>query len=110
MSYAVSLVLLFLAAILEAGGDALMRLGIYSPTNLRRFVFFLMGGLVLTTYGYTVNAPRWDFGRVLGVYVAFFFLVAQLIAYFTFGQRPSTSTLVGGLLILSGGLIVSLGK
>ena len=109
MSYAASLVLLFLAAILEAGGDALMRLGIYSPTS-RRFVFFLAGCLVLTTYGYTVNAPRWDFGRLLGVYVAFFFLVAQLIAYFTFGQRPSISTLVGGLLILSGGLIVSLGK
>jgi hypothetical protein len=51
MSYAVSLVLLFLAAILEAGGDALMRLGIYSPTTQRRFVFFLVGCLVLTTYG-----------------------------------------------------------
>jgi len=42
--------------------------------------------------------------------VAFFFLVAPLIAYFTFGQKPSTSTVVGGLLIPSGGLIVSLGK
>jgi drug/metabolite transporter superfamily protein YnfA len=110
MSYAVSLVLLFLAAVLEAAGDALMRLGIYSPTTGRRFVFFVVGCFVLATYGYTVNAPRWEFGRLLGVYVAFFFVVAQLIAYFTFGQRPSTSVVIGGLLIVSGGLIVSLGK
>jgi drug/metabolite transporter superfamily protein YnfA len=110
MNYAVSLVLLFLAAVLEVGGDALVRVGIYSPAAARRFLFFLAGGLVLTTYGYTVNAPRWHFGRLLGVYVAFFFLVAQLIAYFTFNQKPSTYTVVGGLLILSGGLIVSLGK
>jgi drug/metabolite transporter superfamily protein YnfA len=104
------LILLFLAAVLEAGGDALMRLGIYSPTTARRFLFFLAGCLILTTYGYTVNAPRWNFGRLLGVHVVFFFLVAQLIPYFTFNQEPSTSTLVGGFLILSGGLIVSLGK
>jgi drug/metabolite transporter (DMT)-like permease len=110
MSYAVSLVLLFFAAVLEAGGDALMRRGIYSPTTGGRFLFFLAGCVVLATYGCTVNAPRWDFGRLLGVYVAFFFVVAQLIAYFTFGQRPSTSVVVGGLLIVSGGLIVSLGQ
>jgi len=66
MSYAVSLVLLFLAAVLEAGGDALMRLGIYRPATARRFLFFLAGGLVLTTYDYTVNAPNWDFGRLFG--------------------------------------------
>ena len=110
MSYALSLALLFLAAVLEASGDALMRQGMYSPTTARRFLFVLAGCVVLATYGYTVNAPRWDFGRLLGVYVAFFFLLAQLIAYFTFGQRPSTSVVVGGLLIVSGGLIVSLGK
>jgi len=103
------LVRLFLAAGLEVGDDALMRLGIYSPT-MRRFLSLLAGCLVLTTYGYTANAPRWDFGRLLAVYVAFFFLVAQLIAYFTFDQKPSTSTVVGGLLILSGGRIDSLGK
>jgi len=40
MSYAVSLVLLFLAAVLEAGGDALMRLGIYRPATARVFFSF----------------------------------------------------------------------
>jgi small multidrug resistance family-3 protein len=64
----------------------------------------------LTAYGYVVNAPPWDFGRLLGVYVVFFFVVAQLIAWLAFAQKPSTSVLLGGPLIIAGGLVVSLGK
>ena len=30
--------------------------------------------------GYVVNAPSWEFGRVHGVYVVFFFVVAQIIS------------------------------
>ena len=110
MRYGISMFFLFLAAVLEAGGDALMRSGIHSATATRRSLFFLSGCVVLTAYGYTVNAPPWDFGRLLGVYVALFFVVAQLIAWLAFAQKPSTSVLFGGALIVVGGLIVSLGK
>ena len=96
------------AAGLEAGGDALMRVGMHSQTLARTALFFILGGLVLTLYGYTVNAPPWDFGRLLGVYVAFFFVVAQLISWLGFGQKPTPLLLLGGALIVAGGCVVSL--
>ena len=71
---------------------------------------FLLGGLVLAFYGYTVNAPPWDFGRLLGVYVAFFFVVAQLISWLGFGHKPTPMILLGGALIVVGGCVVSLAK
>jgi len=55
-----------------------------------------------------VNTPPWDFGRLLGVYVVFFFLVAQAISWLIFHQRPSVAVLVGGGFIAIGGLIISL--
>ena len=32
--------------------------------------------VVLFTYGLTVNAPPWNFGKLLGLYVVFFFIIA----------------------------------
>lgn len=104
------MVVLLCAAFLEAGGDALIRVGLRSPTHTRAALFYLLGGLVLTFYGYTVNAPNWDFGRLLGVYVAYFFVVAQLISWLGFGQKPTPMILMGGTLIIIGGCVVSLAK
>ena len=98
------------AACLEAGGDALVRMGLRSATPTRLTMFFILGGLVLTFYGYAVNAPPWDFGRLLGVYVAFFFVVAQAISWLAFGQKPTPMILLGGALIIIGGCVVSLAK
>jgi hypothetical protein len=39
-------------------------------------------------YGLSVNAPPWDFGKLLGVYVTLFFVLAQIINYLAFGMRP----------------------
>jgi len=102
--------LLFVAAVLEAGGDALVRMSLHSTLLLRRAEFLLLGGIVLLSYGIVVNLPRWDFGRLLGVYVTMFFLVAQLLNYFAFGQKPSASIIIGGALIMAGGLIISFGR
>ena len=110
MRYSFAMGVLLCAAILEAGGDALMRVGLRSPTHTRAALFFILGGLVLTFYGYTVNAPPWDFGQVIGVYVACFFVVAQLISWFGFGQKPTPMILLGGALIVAGGCVVSLAK
>jgi small multidrug resistance family-3 protein len=104
------MVVLLCAAFLEVGGDALMRVGLRSPTHTRAALFYLLGGLVLTFYGYTVNAPNWDFGRLLGVYVAYIFVVAQLISWLGFGQKPTPMILMGGTLIIIGGCVVSLAK
>jgi drug/metabolite transporter superfamily protein YnfA len=102
-----TLVLLFTAAVMEAGGDALVRLGMRAPTAITRTALFIVGAVVLFAYGYVVNSPTWDFGRVLGVYVVFFFVVAQLLSWIVFRQLPSTNLLIGGAFIIVGGIIIS---
>jgi small multidrug resistance family-3 protein len=101
------LVILLIAAILEAGGDALVRHGLYSQSLITRGGFLGLGAIVLFAYGMTVNAPPWDFGRLLGVYVTLFFLVAQLINWLGFGLPPTLPILVGGALIIAGGLLIT---
>jgi small multidrug resistance family-3 protein len=104
------LFVLLLAAVFEAGGDALVRYGIHASTTWTRLSFWLAGGLVLFVYGYTVNAPPWDFGRLLGIYVVFFFVVAQAISWLVFHQAPTRLTLVGGAFVVAGGVIMSFGS
>lgn len=107
MNRTTAIMILFCAAILEAGGDALVRAGLRSPAAGARAAFFALGAVALFAYGWTVNAPPWDFGRILGIYVVFFFMIAQLISWSFFHQPPSRSVLIGGLLIVSGGLVIA---
>jgi len=96
------IVWLFIAATLEVGGDALCRSGMRGG----KIIPVLIGGLVLWLYGIVVNLPKWDFGRLLGVYIAIFFVVSQLIAALVFHESIHLPTLVGGGLIVAGGLIL----
>jgi len=98
---------LLLAALLEVGGDALVRAGLHGATIPARLGFLALGGVVLFAYGVTVNLPPWDFGRLLGVYVTLFFLLAQLVSWLAFGIRPTVPILVGGALIVAGGLTIT---
>lgn len=107
MSSSVAFVLLLVAALLEAAGDAFVRVGLHGNALLTRIGFILLGGLILTTYGMVVNAPPWDFGKLLGIYVTLFFLAAQLINLIVFHGRPDMPRLVGGGLILAGGLLMT---
>jgi drug/metabolite transporter superfamily protein YnfA len=107
MNRSVAILLLAIAALLEAGGDALVRTGLRSDSGLVRCCLFLTGAVVLFLYGLAVNAPPWDFGRVLGIYLVFFFIAAQLISWLAFGQPPTRAVLLGGLLIVSGGLVIA---
>jgi small multidrug resistance family-3 protein len=102
------LIFLLAAATLEAGGDALMRLGLHSQAPLARAIWLLAGGLVLAGYGVVVNASGWDFGRLLGAYVAVFFVVSQMVNALVFGRLPSLPLLCGGTLIVAGGLLIAL--
>jgi len=71
---------------------------------------FGAAAIILFAYGWTVNAPPWDFGRLLGLYVVFFFVIAQLLSWLVFKQVPSTAILIGGTLIVTGGVVISLAK
>ncbi len=104
--------LLFLlgAAVLEAAGDAIVRTGLHGAAGIKRALILLLGGVVLLAYGCCVNAPRWDFGRLLGIYVCFFFLMAQAIAWFGFHQKPTPPIMIGGALIIAGGCVISFWK
>ncbi|UNC15753.1 hypothetical protein FE249_16735 [Acidiphilium multivorum] len=107
MNTAAILALLAAAATLEVGADALMRAALHHH-GLARAPFLAAGILVLAAYGLVVNLGPWDFGRVLGVYVVLFFLVAQLVNWLGFGLRPSPAILLGGALICAGGLVMTL--
>ena len=100
---------LLLAAVLEVGGDALVRHALRGANGLAaRVTGFALGAIVLFVYSLSVNAPKWDFGRLLGVYIALFFVVAQVTAVLVFKETLKPPTFVAGLLILAGGLVLTL--
>ena len=100
-----TILFLALAAVLEVSGDFLMRVGLGG----RRWGF-VAGALVLAGYGLLVNQPAWGFGRTLGLYIAVFFIVSQLVAFLTGGERPPPSLWLGGALIIVGGIIIHSGQ
>jgi hypothetical protein len=101
---------LALAAYLEVQGDACFQSGLYHATGSRRLVWFLAGTLVLVAYSLFLNASRVDFGKLLGIYVVLFFLVAQLVARLQFHQSPTRPIYAGGALIVLGGLVMTFWK
>jgi drug/metabolite transporter superfamily protein YnfA len=100
--------LLLLAACLEVGGDAIVRLGLKNHSGWSQLAIIAAGGAVLLGYGIFVNIAPVDFGRLLGIYVVLFFIVAQLTNLFVFGIGPRAPILTGGALIVAGGLIITL--
>ena len=101
---------LTLAAFLEAFGDSFFQISFYRSSGLGRVLAFAAGAAVLAAYGSTVNAPRWDFGRLLGVYVTLFFVMAQILNKVRFGQAPTPPIYMGGGLVVAGGLLMALWK
>jgi len=101
---------LTLAAFLEACGDSFFQVSFYRSSGLGRVLAFVAGVGVLAAYGSVVNVPRWDFGKLLGVYVVLFFLMAQLLAKVRFGQSPTPPIYAGGTLIVAGGLVIAFWK
>ena len=93
------------AALLEVGGDAVVRLGLRG----RKWPLILGGCLMLAAYGLVVNLVRWDFSKLLGAYVAVFALASVLAGRFWFREAVPPSTWVGLGLILLGGLVIQVG-
>ena len=99
-------VLLTVAAFLEVGGDALVRVGL-GHAGAQRIWYFAFGAVVLFAYGVFVNTAPADFGRLLGIYVVLFFIVAQVVNFVAFRVAPSPSILVGGVFIIIGGAVMT---
>jgi small multidrug resistance family-3 protein len=94
-------VILVLAAALEVGGDALVRMGLGGRSYL-----IAAGGITLLLYGIVVNKSGLDFNRLMGVYIAIFFVVSQMISFIVFKQVPDDRLLLGGGFIVAGGLLI----
>jgi len=94
------------SALLEVGGDAVVRKGLHGANA----VIILAGGLMLAGYGLLVNTVRWDFSRLLGVYVAIFALVSVMCGRFVLGESVPYSTWVGLGIIIAGGLVIQFGS
>ncbi len=99
--------LIFLAAaVLEVGGDAVIRKGLRGSA----WTYIVLGCFMLAVYGIVVNLVRWDFSKLLGVYVAVFAIVSVLAGRFFFGDNVAPTTWVGVGMIAAGGLIVQFGQ
>jgi hypothetical protein len=103
-----ALFLLVIAAFLEAYGDSCFQSALYRASGMSRALACVGGAASLVTYGLVVNAPRWEFGKLLGIYVVLFFCLAQIVARVKFGQTPTPPILIGGALICLGGVIISI--
>jgi len=93
------------AAVLEVGGDALIRKGLRGSGSAT----IAAGCIVLAFYGLMVNTVDWDFSKLLGVYVAFFAAVSLLCGLLAFKETVPPSTWVGLGLIVVGGLVIQFG-
>jgi small multidrug resistance family-3 protein len=98
-------VIFIAAALLEVGGDATVRAGLRSSALPKIAAGFIMLGC----YGLVVNMVKWDFSKLLGVYVAIFAVISISWGYFIFKEAIPTSTWVGVSVIMIGGAIIQFG-
>jgi small multidrug resistance family-3 protein len=106
MNNTISWIIFVLAALLEVSGDAIIRKGLRSQALL----LMMLGFAVLDCYGIVVNTVKWDFSKLLGVYVAVFASISILFGRFVFKENVPISTWVGLLIIVLGGLIIQYGQ
>jgi small multidrug resistance family-3 protein len=104
------LLLLVIATTLEVSGDAVVRMGIYNHAGVARVALLFAGAALLLGYGSFLNLAPFDFGRVVGLYIATLFVVWQLINFIAFRALPTLPILVGGTLVIAGGAIITFWK
>lgn len=107
MRYLIPFCLLVVATTLEASGDAIIRIGLRSHPAPARVALMLAGAAILYGYGLTLNLAPLDWGRLIGAYVATFFVVGQIINLLVFRTAPTLPIIVGGLFIAAGGAIIT---
>ena len=103
-------VVLTFAAFLEVQGDACFQSALYHSSGAKQVCWFVAGAVVLVCYSLFLNSYKIDFGKLLGIYVVLFFLVAQVVAKVRFHQSPTKPIYLGGAFMVIGGLIMTLWK
>ena len=94
------------AAVLEVGGDALIRQGLKE----KGIILMIAGFLMLGIYGFVVNMVKWDFSKLLGVYVAVFAAVSIMVSRYYFGEKIPMATWIGLAIIIAGGMVIQFGS
>ena len=98
---------LILATALEVFGDAIVRMGLGQQFLAQRIAYFAGGAVLLFGYGLSLNHAPIEFEKVVGVYIATLFVMWQIVSFITFRAVPNLATIVGGLLIFAGGMVVA---
>ena len=104
------LAFLVVATGLEVSGDAIVRKALFGHAGLARVGLFLLGAALLAGYGTFLNLAPLEFGQVVGLYIATLFVMWQIITFFAFRSVPTVPIILGGIMIVIGGLIVSFWK
>ena len=104
------LAFLIVATALEVSGDAVIRKSLFDHAGPARLGLFLLGAILLAGYGTFLNLAPLEFGQVVGLYIATLFVMWQAINFVFFRELPTLPILAGGILIVTGGLIVSFWK
>ena len=95
-------IIFIVAALLEVAGDAIIRKGLkFNSITQIAFGFVLLG-----CYGLIVNMVKWDFSKLLGVYIAVFAMISILAGALYFKETIPLSTWVGLGIITVGGLVI----
>jgi hypothetical protein len=105
-----AIVLLLAATILEASGDAVVRTAIYNHVGLARAGLFFAGAALLLGYGTLLNLAPFEFGQVVGLYLATLFVVWQVVNFVAFRALPTLPAVLGGSLVIAGGAIITFWK
>ncbi|HZE43746.1 MAG TPA: hypothetical protein VE058_08185 [Steroidobacteraceae bacterium] len=104
------IVFLIAATTLEVSGDAIVRLAIYDHVGAYRVALFVAGAGLLLGYGTLLNLAPFEFGQVVGIYIATLFVIWQIINFAFFRTLPTMPTVVGGALVVAGGAIITFWK
>jgi hypothetical protein len=104
------LLILLVATLLEVSGDAIIRTALYNHAGLLRAGWFLGGTLLLFGYGCFLNLAPFEFGQVVGLYIATLFMVWQVINFIAFRTPPTLPIVVGGALVVGGGALITFWK
>jgi hypothetical protein len=104
------LLILVIATTLEVSGDAVIRKSLFDHQGPARVALFLAGAALLAGYGTFLNLAPLEFGKVVGLYIATLCVVWQVITFVAFRTLPTIPVMLGGVMIVTGGLIVSFWK
>ena len=105
-----TVILLLVATLLEVSGDAVVRMALFNHAGLVRFGLFFAGATLLFGYGTLLNLAPLEFGQVVGLYLATLFVVWQVINFVAFRALPTLPIILGGLLVIAGGAIITFWK